>query len=393
MNCEVCGSESIEPVLDLGNQPLCDDLVSLDSTRVCRFYPIQISLCLSCGTALQNFQVDRTTLFPSEYHYRAKRTPSVLQSMQDLVLKTMSYISSTISDPIVLDIGCNDGALLDFFNSSGCRTFGIDPTNAASEAALNHHVLQDYFDTSSSQRLLELIGRKPDVITFTNCFAHINNFSELSNALKVLLDQDTILVIENHYLGSVLASNQFDTFYHEHPRTYSFRSFSSIASTLDLKIFDCVLTSRYGGNIQVFMSRNANSTTCFVTEPVDHLLGQFRAMSSYIPNWKKTKLEAINSAVSSHGPLKGIGFPGRASILINLLGLDSDALSATFEIAGSIKTGYYIPGTRIPILPESELFDLPDFPDLILNLAWHIEEDVIRNLYSYGRKPSLLSLM
>ena len=38
-----------------------------------------------------------------------------------------------------------------------------------------------------------------------------------------------MLVIENHYLGAVLATNQFDTFYHEHPRTYSLTSFVHIA--------------------------------------------------------------------------------------------------------------------------------------------------------------------
>ena len=44
------------------------------------------------------------------------------------------------------------------------------------------------------------------------------------------------LIIENHYLGTVIKTNQFDTFYHEHPRTYSKKSFEIIAKKLDTKL-------------------------------------------------------------------------------------------------------------------------------------------------------------
>ena len=46
----------------------------------------------------------------------------------------------------------------------------------------------------------------------------------------------TMVVIENHYLGAVLDKMQFDTFYHEHPRTYSLSSFRAIATTLGVSI-------------------------------------------------------------------------------------------------------------------------------------------------------------
>jgi hypothetical protein len=62
--------------------------------------------------------------------------------------------------------------------------------------------------------------RNIDIITFTNVFAHIEDFKNLLQSLKNIITKDTLLVIENHYLGEVIKKNQFDTFYHEHPRTY-----------------------------------------------------------------------------------------------------------------------------------------------------------------------------
>ena len=117
-------------------------------------------------------------------------------------------------------------------------------------------------------------------------------------------------------------------------------------------------------------------------------------MSSFIPKWKEKKLHEIKSHVHKLGkPMVGIAFPGRASILTNLLGLSQNELSATYEIEGSIKTGNFIPGSRIPILPEKELFDLEERPSVVLNLAWHIEEDVRKNFAYNNYYPEILNII
>jgi hypothetical protein len=61
-------------------------------------------------------------------------------------------------------------------------------------------------------------------------------------------------VIENHYLGSIVEKTQFDTFYHEHPRTYSLNSFSHIAKRLGLELSWVDFPHRYNGNIRVHLT-------------------------------------------------------------------------------------------------------------------------------------------
>ena len=82
-------------------------------------------------------------------------------------------------------------------------------------------------------------------------YLHIN-LNELLTSLKTLITNETILVIENHYLGEVI-KKQFDTFYHEHPRTYSLKSFLEISKLLDMKIIKHKFVKRYNGNIRVFL--------------------------------------------------------------------------------------------------------------------------------------------
>ncbi len=153
----------------------------------------------------------------------------------------------------VIDIGCNDGSLLSIFAERGAKTIGVEPTGAAVDArASNHEVYQDYFAPALA-KTIEAAHGQPDIITFTNVFAHIEDLPSVLTALRLLMSPKTLLIIENHYLGAVLERHQFDTFYHEHPRTYSLTSFRYIAETLQAHIVAAEFPARYGGNIRVMM--------------------------------------------------------------------------------------------------------------------------------------------
>jgi len=376
-DCEVCGNTNLPIVLDLGEHPLCDDLIPQGNDAVCKEYPIQISFCDTCLTAHQVYQPPKTELFGSDYHYRARMTGSVLTGMANLVDSCEQQIGS-LAGLKVLDIGCNDGSLLDIFKSKGATTLGIEPTGAAKESA--HQTINAFFDRDSAEQARAILG-EVDIITFTNVFAHIEDLPGLIANLRILIGPKTHLVIENHYLGAVLKYGQFDTFYHEHPRTYSAASFDHIAKQLGLVLNKVQFVTRYGGNIRVFMSNNPEAH-----EAIDesHIEAQIRGLQGHMEAWRDTTRAQIDALVAQYGPLVGKAFPGRAAILIKLLGLSTSDVSAVYEIKGSKKVDHYLPGTRIPIRPEAELFAKPNDGHPILNLAWHIPAEVRANLDKNG---------
>ena len=383
--CEVCGGSRLKDVLDLGSHPLCDDLVPVGNPSIPATYPIDIVFCPTCKTAHQAFQVPKQTLFPNTYHYRARHTADVLNGMRQLVERCEKQVGS-LNDLLVLDVGCNDGSLLSIFRERGARTIGVEPTGAATDAKeAGHTVYQDYFVPSLAEKIAAGGGR-PDIITFTNVFAHIEDLRSVLSAVRTLMGPSTLLVIENHYLGSVLERYQFDTFYHEHPRTYSLTSFRYIARSLQAGIEAVEFPARYGGNIRVMMRRDLTDSTSPELAQMDAAEDSFEQhlldMAGRIPAWQKKKRGEIEAAVSQHGPLVGKAFPGRAAILVKLLDLDQPLLQAVYEKPGSMKIGHYIPGTRIPILSDDDFGKRQDKDVPLLNLAWHISGEI----HGYMRK-------
>ena len=383
--CEVCGNQSLIEVLDLGKHPLCDDLIPVGEKKVSNEYPIEILFCKNCLTAHQKYQVPKDILFTSNYHYRARMTGSVLLGMKDLVDSCEKRIGN-LENKLVLDIGSNDGSLLNFFKEKGCKTIGVEPTSAAKDS--DHYTINSFFDETVAKEIVEKFG-KPDLITFTNVFAHIDNLQELISNVKSLMKKNTFLVIENHYLGSVLKYGQFDTFYHEHPRTYSCESFKHIAKKLDKKLTDVQFTSRYGGNIRVFISDVSNNSLVFDESNFEQ---KFSIMKNNMNEWIDLTKNKLLELVKIHGPLKAKAFPGRAAILIKLLDLQNDKISNVFEIIGSKKIYHYVPSTKIPILPEKELYNIMKPDDIIINLAWHLPQEVKRNLLKNNFKGEIINI-
>ena len=122
--CEVCNNSKLKKVLDLGKHPLCDDLIPLDSKKINKFYKIQILFCPKCFTAHQKYQVKKKILFPKKYHYRARFTKDVTNGLKDLVNDTKKF-KGKLKNMTVLDIGCNDGTLLNFLKKKVAKHSGL----------------------------------------------------------------------------------------------------------------------------------------------------------------------------------------------------------------------------------------------------------------------------
>jgi len=120
---------------------------------------------------------------------------------------------------------------------------------------------------------------------------------------------------------------------------------------------------------------------------------RFKAMSKNVEQWKNTMHSRVRELVVKHGKLAAKAFPGRAAILVKLLGLDSDTIAAVYEKPGSMKIGHYLPGTHIPIESDDEFFALAKTPPVLINFAWHIPAEINAYLKHRGYTGEVIDIM
>jgi len=392
-SCEVCGEKKLYPVLDLGLHPMCDDLVPIGESRICKTFPIEILFCTTCITAHQRFQIPKRDLFPISYHYRSRHTTDVLNGMRSLVESCEKY---RLAKKKVLDIGCNDGSLLTFFAEKKAETYGVEPTGAYEDAIkAGHRVTHDFFCPRVAKDIAEQHGQF-DIIVFTNVFAHIENLSELINSLKIVMHKESVVIIENHYLGAILEKFQFDTFYHEHPRTYSYTSFTYIAKLMDRKIGNVEFPSRYNGNIRLEFVPDEKKSKQTAWDKIHEYEKSFESrivtMQQNLNSWCQTTNAYLTSQFEAYGKLTAKAFPGRAAILIKLLQLDEHQIEAVYEKPGSCKINHYVPGTRIPILSDA-FFNLRKDSSPLINFAWHISREIHHYMRQLGYTGPIVDII
>ena len=123
------------------------------------------------------------------------------------------------------------------------------------------------------------------------------------------------------------------------------------------------------------------------------LFDDFAAMRSFAASWEQEKKAEIKALVAQHERLLAKAFPGRAAILVALLGLSDTEIECVYEKPGSLKIGHYLPGTRIPIRSDNELFARFDKVEVLLNLAWHIPKEIEFYLRDNGYQGRLVHIV
>ena len=395
-HCQICGNKDIKTVLDLGYQPLADDLKDTKSTNAgTTFFPIEIGFCKKCILLQNNYIVDDKSLYTKNYHYRPGITKDVVNNFQSMSQKLTKLYDLNL-ESIVADIGCNDGSLLKQFRKLGItKTVGIEPTDTIKYAKPKIKTVQDFMNISSSKKALKFYG-KADLITTTNVFAHTNNLKTFILGVKKLIKKNGIFVIENHYLGAILKKKQFDSFYHEHLRTYSLLSLVRLMKYYGFRIINAYTTDRYGGNIQAHFSLGNLKKSHNVNKILDK---EVKDKLNKEMTYKKLKkdIENIDYQISTfinqnkHKKIVAKAFPARASILVHRFSSIKNNISFVAEQPSSLKLNKYVPGTNIKIISSEKLKTFK--PDIMIILAWHLFDTIHKKWKAKLKKTKFVKIL
>jgi hypothetical protein len=356
-------------------------------------YPALLLHCPCCQLIQLGLIVDAQILFPPEYPYTSGTTRILRDNFAELYRECRTLICLR-PDELVVDIGSNDGTLLSNF-AVGHRVQGIEPANVGNLG--NERGIPTMISFFNAETAAKVKAEKglAKIITATNVFAHIEEVhSTVDNIMSLLVD-DGVFISESHYVHSLVETLQYDTIYHEHLRYYSLESLKYLLEMHGLIVFHAKRIPTHGGSIRVYAARPGHYP---IQNSVAEMLAQENRFDLGYENLKEFKRRVVVSKLKLHALLLdiknrgqricGIGAPSRASTLINYVGLDDGVLDYVLEVKGSHKIGKYVPGTMIPVVDESRLFE--DQPGYALLLSWHIADELMPKLIQKGFKGDFI---
>lgn len=383
-NCRICKSDKLFPFLDLGAMPvpngfLKKEALNEDEPR----YPLATCVCESCWLVQLTHVIPPEQMF-SNYLYIPSTSSTMLDHFNTLALKVIERFRPRVDD-LIIDIGSNDGTLLNFFRKRGLSVLGIDPANNLAQLARMKGVntINSLFTASLAKEMASK-GVRPKVITATNVIAHIHDIHDMCEGIKTLLAEEGVFVMEFPYLVDLLQSNEFDTIYHEHLSYFSLSPLISLFDQHGLMIFDLFRSSVHGGSIRVFVGRKNSIHKISIALEKQLEDEKNLNLDSRKPYQEFAERVAINinqlsevlRGIKAEGKrIIGYGASAKGNVLLNYGRISNDLIEYIVDSI-SYKQWMYTPGTHIPIYPEEKLEQ--DNPDYVLLMAWNFKDEILK---------------
>jgi SAM-dependent methyltransferase len=386
--CRWCGADLYVELVDLGTSPLCETFLAGDQLdQAERYYPLRAFICDRCFLVQMPQYVSPEDIFSAEYPYFSSYSESWLRHAKKFA---DDMITRFRLNPLgqVIEIGSNDGYLLQYFAERRIPVLGIEPAGGVALAASRKGIptVARFFNRQTASEMVSA-GLQADLLVANNVFAHVPQLADFMEGARSMLKPAGVLTMEFPYVVRLLAGNQFDTIYHEHLSYFSFYTVEHMLAAHDMTIFDVDELRSHGGSLRVY-ARHAKDQSKPISASVPKLrteeytagvatLQYYASFRKRVADAKHRLLEFLIKAKRAGKSIAGYGAPGKGNTLLNYCGIRTDFLDYLVD-RNPVKHHKFTPGTHIPIHPVERIETTK--PDYLLILPWNLTEEVTQQM-------------
>ena len=377
------GAERLDKFLDLGSMPHAGGFLrSPDAFATERSYPLATYFCRACALVQVLDVVPKETLF-TDYFYSASASKTV-QAHADAYAATLAM---TAKDALVVEIGSNDGVLLEALRRRGVRAVGVEPAQNIGRLATERSlvVLNAFFNEMSARQVLAAHGQA-DIITGSNVMAHIDDVDEVLRAAGLLLKPHGSFVLEAHHLLSLVAGFQYDVIYNEHLCYFSVLALQPFFVRHGMRVYDAERLPIHAGSIRVWAGpiacgrQETDRLKDVLAEEQAAGLGHPQTFCTYGVRVAAHRTELRDTLVrlrQAGKRIAGYGAAARANTLLNYCQIGPDLVERIADDS-PVRQNTFTPGMHIPVVHPDVLRRDP--PDYILLLAWSFADEIMNRV-------------
>lgn len=388
-HCRACGSDRLEPFLDLGMQPLANAFLREPNEFAAESrYPLNVHCCAGCSLVQLVDVIDPEVLF-RDYIY-VTGTSTTIAAHNEEYARTVTTLLDAGPDDLVVEVASNDGSLLRRFAAHGVRTLGVEPaTNIAALArAAGIETVNEFFDLDTARSVRQRFGPAKAVIG-NNVLAHVDDTRGFLAGCRALLADDGLAIVEVPYIGDLVAHLEYDTVYHEHLCYFSVTALAHLCDAVGLRLVRVDHVPVHGGSIRIYAAPAAAGAAhapavlaLLDRERADGLtrLSTYRDLAAAVERTRDELLALLRRLRHGGSTIAAYGAPAKGNTLLNYCGIGTDLVEYTVD-RNPLKVGRYTPGMHLPVLPVETLMERR--PDYVLILAWNFAGEIMEQQRAY----------
>lgn len=391
VSCRSCGSTHLEKVIDLGLQPLANNLLRPENlSQPEPRFPLDVWVCTQCWLMQITHIVPPVTLF-SEYVYFSSFSDHMLRHAREASLRYIEE-KNLGAQSFVIEIASNDGYLLKNFVQAGVPCLGFEPAaniaEVARKAGVDTHC--EFFGTDSASGVKTQRGAA-DLILGNNVFAHAPDTNDFVKGLATLLKPEGWIVLEFPYGAEMIEKVEFDTIYHEHVFYFTLLPLIPLFERHGLEIFHVEKIAIHGGSLRVFAAHKGREQvrdsvperTAAENEEGLNGLPYYQRFSERAQKVRSDLIAFLQEQKAAGKRVAAYGASAKGSTLLNYVGEAAGCLEFMAD-RSTYKHGLLSPGLHIPIVPAEALAERQ--PDYALLLAWNFAEEIMKQQAAYAEK-------
>jgi len=385
--CLICDSK-YSSFVDFGVMPIANAFATKEQIKNEYTFPMKVGFCGNCNMVQLVEQPDREKMFHENYAFFSS-TSNYMKEHFKLFSNSVSELQDLNENSFVVEVGCNDGILLENFIIDNIPCLGVEPSENVAQVAMEKgiEVIMQFFDRPLAEHILQS-HQKADAILSANVMCHIPYIHSIYDGVKTLLKEDGVFIFEDPYLGEIIEKTSFDQIYDEHVFLFSALSVNYLANMHDLELVNVEPQITHGGSMRYTIAHKGIKT---VSQNVIKLIDQEKKLGldkkqSYLgftDNVNKIKNDLINLLTKLKNDGKKVvayGATSKSTTVTNYFGITPDLVECIYDTT-PIKQNKLSPGAHIPVLPYDQFRE--SNPDYVLLFAWNHATEIMKKESDY----------